>query len=955
MKRLLVIFIATVSLLATSFVPAINVKAEDKSEKLELDMSFDELYDDGSLISQNENFIFCTDTSNGCLCAINKTTKESISLANFTGANLNVHNDTLYFTDMSGTFGIEASNGTGAMENHYGGALYKIDNLSSLNSSVSPTRIGIPNVSYYNLKFDENGFFALAMYEDDSTEYVKLDDNGEIIGHLGVGYGETIVNSIELNGYLYLEVMPNNGEGEEYYGYILCVDRDGGTGNKTMINGMNMHLVSGHVVFQSTSDFYLYAINPGEDKAYIISFYAVQNFYMYGEFIVCVGETPGGKEVNFMIAKDVWLTPYEFTQFQGVNGWKNAIEYISRSRSNPFEEIEIEIDFDELIIDLPGPIIPEDGFGGIDMGGNGGGGNTGQNGGGSGTGSNGENDTEDQDDNNGGGIDESGDDTGRGSEGERRDSSGPIRRVTKLGRCTLGQNKKEPERTKNPWEPTERLTFGPSDDGFDPNDYESTKVEVEPPKEVEQINPEDAVKEVYAVWEFIKTLGEKKDPGFEDWYGKGDKEKLLGEVKSDLKSQLSGYGLSDEQLNGIANKIEDIYTRAFMEMTFNASLKEVADDKKTAIVTVTTDRVLSSKFDRNEMMTILSGNDWRSEAGLQAGDSQGTLIYKTFMYVIDKLSFTSAANHTSELRVIYDEKTKHWRMEQGEAEFIVDMILQANYLGHYSTLDAASSRTKSSGFFGNTELSPRPDDNVPEDNSPDLENISDLNKYTGEKFFRELLKRGQKLADMRNSNTAYEDFFDPYSEGINAMLNTWLIKDDNYSDSSKERNLRDSVLHQIRQDAYTGLKGTVAMLGETGSQLLVDALEQARDDAIKDNEEQRNKVKNENPDKNYDKNEFDQKRKDIENSINYLIGLIEGQNPKSVGDYVKKAFNYVADNTYRDTSGLINNAIDIAGNAIFGVFQNVGDQSKQKQQAHLLDIIDKGTESKYWKKGNRGR
>ena len=48
MKRLLVIFIATVSLLATSFVPAINVKAEDKSEKLELDMSFDELYDDGS-------------------------------------------------------------------------------------------------------------------------------------------------------------------------------------------------------------------------------------------------------------------------------------------------------------------------------------------------------------------------------------------------------------------------------------------------------------------------------------------------------------------------------------------------------------------------------------------------------------------------------------------------------------------------------------------------------------------------------------------------------------------------------------------------------------------------------------------------------------------------------------------------------------------------------------------
>ena len=187
------------------------------------------------------------------------------------------------------------------------------------------------------------------------------------------------------------------------------------------------------------------------------------------------------------------------------------------------------------------------------------------------------------------------------------------------------------------------------------------------------------------------------------------------------------------------------------------------------------------------------------------------------------------------------------------------------------------------------------------------------------------------------------------------MLNTWLIKDDNYSDSSKERNLRDSVLHQIRQDAYTGLKGTVAMLGETGSQLLVDALEQARDDAIKANEEQRNKVKNENPDKNYDKNEFDQKRKDIENSINYLIGLIEGQNPKSVGDYVKKAFNYVADNTYRDTSGLINNAIDIAGNAIFGVFQNVGDQSNQKQQAHLLDIIDKGTESKYWKKGNRGR
>lgn len=892
-KRLFPLFLAFITGF-TGISTSITVKAETEYDSSNyLGFTAEELYDDGLLIAEDDRFIYFNRAEDDCLCAENKETGKVTKLADFAAANINVANGALYFTDMSESFTTAATNNTGVCEHRYGGKMYKVDNLSNLENSFELRQIGNSDMAYYNLKYDENGFFALGMYEDNTTEYLKLDDEGDEAGYLGVDYGETIVNAIELNGWLYLEVMTENDEGETYEGFILCIDRDNGSGKKTSIGGMYMHQVSGCVVFQSTKDGYLYAINPGEDKAYVISYYAVQNFYVAVDNIVCMGVRPSGFKVNFMINKDYWLTPYHHTWTVPVNGWKNAIEVYRATPTitiPPTTPTPVDVTItpypplgDDYIVEYLPPII-EPGW----------------------------------------------DEEPTIREGTNDPPEIPGDKIT---------------RTPNPWANYKPPVLRPGEPEPVPDSYtpdypivdEDDKGRQEKQENNEDgLNTDDALKEAGDITHFIMDMGDKDKfsdynskniKAFSDWYGDGNKQALMGDLRKDISAAVGGYGLTDSQINDIVNVVEDVWKKLFSD-GIGVKFVEASEDKKTVLVEFTTHKIFLKKLDENKMYSLFTGDKWRSEAGVSASDDRGTLIYKMFMYAMKYYEFTENRENKATLRIIYDEATKHYRMENSEAEYLIDMIMDPNYTTHISSLTSASTRSgQGSGFFGagasnsvggNTSAFNSPSENETQNKGRLHDEVPEP---LGEFEFKRYLLRGILTANAENKK-AVAPVYDSHEEGIDQMMKEYGV----YA--------RGNLRAHLSADAYTGLQGTVALLGKDGAMELRKRLLDIRNKMDENKEAERTRVidlaKGTNTENTaYNEKEFNKEKEAELAPINFLIDqLDQAINPSPL----KKLYNNwaMSDERRRELSDNLGDAVH---DAVYDLYaEKSGDAYKKRTE-----------------------
>ncbi|SDA38631.1 hypothetical protein SAMN02910368_00186 [Lachnospiraceae bacterium G11] len=854
----------------------------------DLDMTFDEMYDSGSLISQDDQFIYYNDESFGGLCAEDKDSGDKIKLTDYPVANINVHNNSLFFTDMEDSIGFDSSIAVDMYEQRFGGGLYRVDNLSSLKSGFNVKQIGSSNNSYYNLKYDDNGFYGLIMHDDETTEYVKLDDEGDVNGYISLGDGDTIVNSIELNGYLYLEVITDNAEDESYGGYILCVDRDGGSGKKTKVSGMNMHLVSGRIVFQSPIDFYLYAIEPGRDEAYVISFFAIRSFYKWGEFLVCIGEAPIGASFNMWISKDLCIEPFEYTSINPVNGWFNMIECFDFSigiTPPPPPPITETPEEDEQKGNPPTTKTPEEDDGGIDE--------------------------------------------------LPPVVFNPPPIVFDGPGCDWTIPEPQKPRIENPW----AREYKPPRPETTPIDTKSEKPDYPEPSETTPIvdetpDPQDAVNECIDLWKYITDKGSTQNlkynrlnggiDKFVNYYGYVDWDQLMQTEEADLKSQvrsaLNGYNLSEDQLQDIADILPEMIDTLLAKANPQVSFVEGSSDNKKAIVRVTTGIYFNTTLDTNQMYSILSG-DWRSKAGLSAGDSQGTMLYKTFMYVMRQYKWCIEEARTDDFLVVYDEQTKHWRVPMSEANRMVDMLIHESWKPHNATLNMtvligdggglfAGGSASSSGSGSNQSNANTPkddDDNYnPFAADPDIDDGFDKPGTLNALAFKRILVHGNAIASRKNKEAGY-NYWDMHEEAL-AYL---------------KRNYKDGQIIDALMDE-DALDGFLALLGESGGRALKAELERLKESEKKDNEELMKKY----PDSKW---KYEMILDAYTSSIDHLIRKIENKDSetsalKKIGNNISEAYykKLYPDKEVRDFG-----AINHAGAAIM----NIIDQGNGKSLA----------------------
>ena len=925
-KRLLSCFLTIVIVVSLLSIPEHAMASDIVNDKaVKLEWSFDELYDNGCLLAQNEEYVFYNSEDDDCLCAQNKVDGSIIKLADFPAANINIYDDSLYFTDMTHNLIKQTSIGIGAMELKYGGTLYKIDRLSSISSGPSIRTIGMDGCNYYNLKYDNKGFYALILYEDNTTEYVKMDEEGGILGYLRLAPGETIVNVVEMDGFVYLEVLVDVNEGEQCRNYILCIDRDGGSNSRTVVYGMNLHLIGGRIVFQSTSDFYLYSIYAGENEAKVISYYAVENFFTFADTLFCHCKTPAGIACDSIISWNYWTTPYAYTAFKCVNGWKNMIQCgfieeedssIKESKYNNTLPIQgqgssyllrsplLKVEVSDVTIEDPET-----------------------------------------------GIRYKYDDIYR-KEYERDIANlTPCERAMKWTDLSdrwgdslgLHLRRKYYEVSECPIKPDlgkrkadESQNNTVSDDGTKA-DLDSKNQKSDSSKAVEnKINPEDSVLECMDIWNYLKaagrtdTLSYNSSNGgvdkFKDWYGAGDPKCLMDTEKASLKSELGGYGLSDEQMQKIADLLPQMVEDFLGQLNPTVKFVEASSDNKKAVVEVTTNVRLRTKVDQNELMGLLTG-DWRQMAGVSASDSRADILYKTFMFVIAQYKWYVNENRTDRFVVYWDDATQHWRMSSKESNKMVDMVIDEQYTSHNANINTPIEGSKPydlGGLFGNAsgkangssngnsntdgsglEYTPPGYNSHEEENKENgwIKGDPDPNEHDNldTQIFKTILDVAKK--DL-NKKYGDEPYFDPHEEACDILLK--------YYDPVE-------IMNGLKRDK--GLEGFITMLGEKGTQSLIKDLKEGLDA--------------------YKAEDIgwglgDEEREAVE----YLIRMLENRTAKGFWGNVKKGFDYVADNTFRNIDKkkqerLYNKAIGILGDWCYeGTLKEGAEKASEKKYAY---------------------
>lgn len=290
------------------------------------------LIEEGGLIAQNDDWYFGPyDEGDYSLCAINKKSGKKVKLTDFEAANINYYNGSLYFTNVEYSLEDHFVDYDIATDQKIGGKLYRIDRIDEIDVKTDSDDIvvyemGKPGYAYFKLDVNAGGVYTLIVNtetENDRTGYVTLDENGEQAGVILAPEGENIVTYVEKDGYVYIEMMVEDdavsGTGERY---IICVDRDHGTDNVTKINGTSLHYCCGHVVFQSTEDMYLYAIDESHQSAYVISQYPVSTFTVFGDYIDAIAANRTHNSLR--IGKNA-ENPFSSFCMLDVNGWTNYI------------------------------------------------------------------------------------------------------------------------------------------------------------------------------------------------------------------------------------------------------------------------------------------------------------------------------------------------------------------------------------------------------------------------------------------------------------------------------------------------------------------------------------------------------------------------------------------------------------------------------------------------------
>lgn len=291
------------------------------------------LIEENGLIAQNEDWYFgpCDD-ENYYLCAINKQSGKKIILADFEAVNINYYNDSLYFTNVEYSLEDSFIDYDITANQKMGGRLFRIDRIDELNEKTNPDDIivnemGKPGYAYFKLDVNAGGIYTLIVNtetEDDRTGYVTLDENGEQAGVILAPAGENIVTYVEKDGYAYIEIMVEDEDlSEAGERYIICVDRDHGSGEITRINGTSLHYCCGQVIFQSTEDMYLYAVDDSYQNAYVISQYPVSTFTVFGDYIDAIAANRTHNSLR--IGKVYTVNPFNYFCILDVNGWTNFI------------------------------------------------------------------------------------------------------------------------------------------------------------------------------------------------------------------------------------------------------------------------------------------------------------------------------------------------------------------------------------------------------------------------------------------------------------------------------------------------------------------------------------------------------------------------------------------------------------------------------------------------------
>ena len=292
----------------------------------------------GGFYATQGDWAFYPDSENDyVLTAENTVTHEKVQIADFLAANLNVIGDALVFTDVE----LTVEEGTDlygtATRMIYGGNLYRVDGILSLKEESKPViqQIGETDKAYYQVTMNRENIFALvgntAANGDDWT-YCKMDGMGMPEGEIAGGEGETIVNSAEIDGCLYLEIqkLADNGMNG---GYILRIDRDNGTGTMDYIWGSSLRVYGPYLFFLGVEDGYLYEMQHGETQAKVISCCKIRNFDVYDNGLingVCANGT-----TNIIISKESGLYPFSYCAVKQVGEWYNYLESVMHKTKNP--------------------------------------------------------------------------------------------------------------------------------------------------------------------------------------------------------------------------------------------------------------------------------------------------------------------------------------------------------------------------------------------------------------------------------------------------------------------------------------------------------------------------------------------------------------------------------------------------------------------------------------------
>jgi len=267
------------------------------------------------------------------LTAENKITHERIQITDFLAANINVVGDTLIFTDVEMTIeeGLELYGTTTRMI--YGGNLYRLDGILSLSedSQITLQQIGEPDKAYYQVTMNKENIFALCGSKNKGGEdwtYSKLDGMGMPLGVISGGEGESIVNSAESNGYIYLEIQKIAENGMNG-GYILRIDRDHGTGSMDYIWGYSLRAYGDYIFYLGIEDMFLYVTHQGGANGEVISCCKIRNFEVSDNGLI-KGICENNK-TNIVITKEAGLHPFRHCAVKQVGEWYN---YLERNKSD---------------------------------------------------------------------------------------------------------------------------------------------------------------------------------------------------------------------------------------------------------------------------------------------------------------------------------------------------------------------------------------------------------------------------------------------------------------------------------------------------------------------------------------------------------------------------------------------------------------------------------------------